>query len=303
MTMTRTQDQVRHDAINLTKIVKRLETSVDEEDWNTRTPGSRQKQWLKAQNVLYGIQYSRSLLQNVTAHDGGSGVLQEGSSETIFWATLCEKLDRMDKFISKVNEESKPQPRPLKPILSTLPLPQSRKPEVTSIPSDHGINDAAKNAVEESRSNRSRSQDLLLDSSDTILSEEAYRPMASSNPSATLLPPSIPSTSETPSKVSAQPAFLDASHALQTGLSDQLLLMAQQLKRNAQHFSGSLAKDQGVLQETGEKIEENFGTMQKERVRLRDHSGKSRGTTWLVMLSIVVVFASFFLMFFVIRLT
>ena len=91
--------------------------------------------------------------------------------------------------------------------------------------------------------------------------------------------------------------------AVHEELSAQLAQMATQLKRNAVHFSDSLAKDQAVVEEAGLKLESNFDSLHKERTRLRDHSGKSRGTTWLTVFSIIVVFISFIVMFFIIRFT
>ena len=79
--------------------------------------------------------------------------------------------------------------------------------------------------------------------------------------------------------------------------------MAAQLKRNAMHFSTSLADDKVVVQAAQEKLERNHDVMTKERVRLRDHRGKSWGTTWLVILSMVVAIIGFMLTFFVIRIT
>lgn len=86
-------------------------------------------------------------------------------------------------------------------------------------------------------------------------------------------------------------------------LSAQLAQMATQLKRNAIHFSDSLARDQAVVEETKFKMESNFDELHKERTRLRDHTGKSRGTTWLTLFSVIAVFVSFFFMFFIIRFT
>ena len=91
--------------------------------------------------------------------------------------------------------------------------------------------------------------------------------------------------------------------AVHEELSAQLAQMATQLKRNAIHFSDTLAKDQVVVEEANLKMESNYDSMLKERTRLRDHSGKSRGTTWLTLFSIIAVFVSFFFMFFIIRLT
>lgn len=77
--------------------------------------------------------------------------------------------------------------------------------------------------------------------------------------------------------------------------------MATQLKRNAIHFSESLAKDQGVVEETEQKLEGNFGYMQKTRLRTRDLRGKTGSTTCLSLFIILAVSLLFFLMIWVIR--
>lgn len=79
--------------------------------------------------------------------------------------------------------------------------------------------------------------------------------------------------------------------------------MARQLRRNATHFSDSLARDKVVVDATQEKIEGNFDLLKKERIRLRDFRGKSGGTTCLVIMSIIIVVIAFILMVFVIRVT
>lgn len=86
-------------------------------------------------------------------------------------------------------------------------------------------------------------------------------------------------------------------------MSAQLAAMATQLRRNAQHFASSLDADKAVVQAAQEKIERNHDVMQTERVRLRDHHTKSWGTTWITVLSMVVVVAGFLISFFVIRIT
>jgi heme/copper-type cytochrome/quinol oxidase subunit 3 len=79
--------------------------------------------------------------------------------------------------------------------------------------------------------------------------------------------------------------------------------MTTQPKRNAIHFSDTLARDQAVVEETKLKMESNYDSMHEERTRLRDHTSKSRNTTWLTLFSIIAVFVSFFVMFFIIRFT
>ena len=108
-----------------------------------------------------------------------------------------------------------------------------------------------------------------------------------------ILPPSTSSSRRVPLSTAA----------VHEELSAQLAQMATQLKRNAIHFSDTLVRDQAVVEETKLKMESNYDSMQKERTRLRDHSGKSRSTTWLTLFSIIAVFVSFFIMFFIIRFT
>lgn len=91
--------------------------------------------------------------------------------------------------------------------------------------------------------------------------------------------------------------------AVHEELSAQLAQMASQLKRNAIHFSDTLVRDQAVVDDTKFKMESNFDVLHEERTRLRDHTGKSRGTTWLTIFSVITVFVSFFVMFFIIRFT
>ncbi len=132
---------------------------------------------------------------------------------------------------------------------------------------------------------------MLLGSAD----DEAFPP-----------PPTEPPTSTTGTaqrKTGDTAALLQNSTALQEELATQLAQMAGQLRRNAEHFSGALAADQGVLRETEEKVGANLDVMKRERVRLRDHSGKALGTTCLTLSSVVVVAIAFLVMFFVIRFT
>jgi len=98
-------------------------------------------------------------------------------------------------------------------------------------------------------------------------------------------------------------ALLQHGTALQEELAAQLAQMAGQLRRNAEHFSGALVADQGVLRAAEEKVGANLDVMKRERVRLRDHRGKALGTTCLTISSVLVVAIAFLVMFFVIRFT
>ena len=107
--------------------------------------------------------------------------------------------------------------------------------------------------------------------------------------SSILLPPRIPAPSLAPA-ADTTPAqgLLQHGTALQEELSAQLAQMAGQLRRNAEHFSTALAADQAVLRSAEEKIGANYDVMKRERVRLRDHRGKSLGTTCLTITSVLV---------------
>jgi hypothetical protein len=120
--------------------------------------------------------------------------------------------------------------------------------------------------------------------------------------SSILLPPRIPAPSVAPA-ADATPTqgLLQHGTALQEELSAQLAQMAGQLRRNAEHFSTALAADEAVLRSAEEKVGANYDVMKRERVRLRDHRGKSLGTTCLTITSVLVVAIAFLVMFFLIR--
>jgi len=124
---------------------------------------------------------------------------------------------------------------------------------------------------------------------------------------ATQYTPSLSSSSSTALPTASSPNIPKRHHlqrttnALHEALSDQLALMATQLKHNAQHFSASLEKDKAVIEETQEKMEGNFGLMMKGKMRLRDFRVRSKGSLWMVMAIVVVVLVLFVVMVGVIR--
>jgi hypothetical protein len=108
---------------------------------------------------------------------------------------------------------------------------------------------------------------------------------------------------DTAAVASGASRFLQNSNTLHHDLSEQLAQMAVQLKRNALHFSETLEKDKAIVEETQQKLEGNFDVMQKERIRLRDHRGKSGSTTWLVVAIVLAVALLFVMTVLLIRLT
>ena len=102
---------------------------------------------------------------------------------------------------------------------------------------------------------------------------------------------------------SLSPEFLTTSRQTQDDISERLAEMAAQLRRNAQTFSEALEDDKEAVAEADIKLDSNLTLMQKERGRLGTYSSKSKGTTWIVIASILVVAVAWVIMFVVIRLT
>lgn len=147
--------------------------------------------------------------------------------------------------------------------------------------------------------------DMLLYPAESSFALEERNPMSASSSMSIFSPPLPPSSPSKPTKstTTATPGFVQNSNALQQELSDQLAQMATQLKRNAMHFSDSLAKDQTVVDDAQLKIEGNYDVMTKERLRVRDLRGKTGSTTCLVVMSVAAVVVAFIMMVLVIRTT
>lgn len=136
-----------------------------------------------------------------------------------------------------------------------------------------------------------------------------------SDDSASLIPPSKPFTTDAVpvpsnqdpqsllSSSSQQGQLLSSSLKTHEELSDQLARMAVQLRRNAEHFSNALEKDKSLVLSAEEVLMKNVESMAHERDRLKKHSWKSFGTTWITIGAILVVCLTWIWMFFIIRLT
>ena len=187
-------------------------------------------------------------------------------------------------LILRTLQKCTPTPKRPPPILPLMPPPVDEPEKVTSEPpppygEGRGLGERVENSTPSELAPPASKELPIADDLLTAPSEE-FAPSTSNSRRVPL-----------------------STAAVHEELSAQLAQMATQLKRNAIHFSDTLAKDQAVVEDTKLKMESNYDSMQKERTRLKDHSGKSRGTTWLTLFSIIAVFVSFFVMFFVIRLT
>ncbi|KAG5643308.1 hypothetical protein DXG03_001192 [Asterophora parasitica] len=275
-----------HDEINLRRLVRRLEkTSADWEE------SPRGRAWIKAQGALQKVKFARKLLKNVE-------IYEEDQSPTRIQQLndIRIRLDKVETHTKDIYQRTSPTPTRPPPILPSIPQPP---PPAVSTVHELSLDGTDSAAEREPGATPPHTDDLLLPADTPHLSSTSFSfpaPMA-------LIPTTTTTATATAVTTGAAPRFLHNSSALQQELSDQLAQMATQLKRNAVHFADTLSRDQAVVEETQQKIESNFDVMQKERVRLRDHRGKSGSTTCLVVLIVIAVVLLFMLMVSIIRFT
>ncbi|KAI0316584.1 hypothetical protein OF83DRAFT_1126129, partial [Amylostereum chailletii] len=286
-----TTEQILHDRVNLVRLVRRLAKAVAQPDWNAHAVDP----WIGCQSMLQKLKYARKLLRNVETYNE-MGLSSESYKHH---KEMRNTIDRLEYAVNLANDRVAPMPHRPPPVLPTVPLPppsaRGLEPPQAPASSVTPISDAPENGL------------LLGPAEETLSSPEDPSPARSSS---TLLFPdaSVHSTASTPptpaatTNLSSTSAHLQNSAAVQEELTAQLAQMARQLKANASHFSESLAADKAAMTDTDEKIAANYEVMKRERVRLRDHRGKSMGTTCLTLTSVFVVAIAFCVMFFVIRL-
>lgn len=122
------------------------------------------------------------------------------------------------------------------------------------------------------------------------------------SPLEPLIPRSQPPAPDTPQSTDL-PAFMQTSLKTQEDLSEQLALMAAQLKRNAQSFAAQLHEDNALVQLAHDQLEGVHTRVSTERVTLRNFRSKSGYTTCMALGIIVVVVVAWVMMFFMIKVT
>ncbi|KAF7331640.1 hypothetical protein MKEN_00043700 [Mycena kentingensis (nom. inval.)] len=292
-----------HDQINLKRLVRRLKKSAAvDADWPADNAGT----YIKVQGALQRVKYARKLLSNVELED-----VNPSPKSALRHEEFKVILDRVDSFLRDLEKKTTPKPTRPEPILPTIPPPRP-EPESRAAPPEPLIVDG--HTEEEATSASLPTDDLLLSVSDVARSSFSS---SVSPPLTNLLPPSFPQSGtdssadsrvllglpEKPTKstgVLANPT-LQNSTLRQREMADQMAVMAEQLKRNSVYFAELLEKDKRVMEETEHKLGENFGYMQKTRLRTRDLRGKTGGTTCLVLLIVVFVTVLFFFMVSLIR--
>ncbi|KIY69536.1 hypothetical protein CYLTODRAFT_452523 [Cylindrobasidium torrendii FP15055 ss-10] len=246
----------RHDEINLARLLRRLEKRAFEATYASpisansspsKGTAGQGEEWLQAIDFIQKVKYARTLLKNIELDSPDGG------------AQFRASFERLDSVIANVQERVVPQARLPEPLLPSIPIPAPSAPTPTARPSKENV------------------------SPDEPLPVQEFTAPLLSAPVDDL----IPSTPTMSINSSARSGALASTTALQDELSDQLAAMAVQLRRNATHFASSLEKDAAVVATAGDQLEQNYDTAKRERIRLRDHRGKSGMTTcwyiWVVL--------------------
>ncbi|KAI0297216.1 hypothetical protein B0F90DRAFT_1634998 [Multifurca ochricompacta] len=281
-------EQVLHDRVNLVRLTRRLENSVNEHNWDSEPSTAL---WLKSEGLLQVSPHAENL----------SDVSQTFVAYWTSWTHSCYQLMRYvvtnpADVLLPSSARVAPEPPRFVPFLSTLPFspPSFQKSDLPVVQRLAPPSDITTPVAE---------VDLLLGSAD----DDPISPGSTAGAGAaatSLFPPKFgASASFSTADAAPTQALMQHSTALQEELSAQLAQMAGQLRRNAEHFSNALAADQAVLRNAEEKTGANYDVMKRERVRLRDHRGKSLGTTCLTITSVLVVAIAFLITFFIIRFT
>ncbi|KAF8624056.1 hypothetical protein AX15_006071 [Amanita polypyramis BW_CC] len=288
-------DQGVHDEINLARLIRRLEKSAALDEW--KSVEENQDTWLKTEGILQRVKFARKLLKNCEALE------DVDEKKTRLYMHWKGKLNHMEATMKDFRDRAKPKLSGPPPILPFIPAPTATDD------AEHNKDSLSENqltaAEELGRGEMPElpADQLLLSPSDTTTLPSANMPSAI----PTLIPSDFsPSSAKAPNSAAVATGasrFLQNSHVLHQELSEQLAQMAVQLKRNALHFSESLEKDKAAVGETQQKLEGNFDVMQRERIRLRDHRGKSGSTTWMVVAIVFAAVLLFAMMVLLIRLT
>lgn len=106
-----------------------------------------------------------------------------------------------------------------------------------------------------------------------------------------------------PQEAAGQSHALQNHREIQDTLSADLVSMAKQLKSNALAFSDHLGNDKSLLEQTQTQLDKAYTNVSTQQNRLGVYSAKAGGTTWLVLISLIVVFFSWTFLFVVIKLT
>ncbi|GJJ06406.1 hypothetical protein Clacol_000597 [Clathrus columnatus] len=280
--MTLNEEQLQHERINLGRLLKRLETSIDQGMLNGSNLLAKENAWTVVQGVAQvriddgecaKLKYAKESVLHLETSDSSN-------SQLPYLQAMRNTLDKLDEILELANKQVEYPSCDDVDYLSLVSLP----PQVENIVTT-SIDTSKLNIMEDTTS-------AFIEHSPEISTIDQIAPTPSSQSPVSLLP-SLP----------RQDSTLSSSLKTHEALSDELARMAAQLRRNAEHFSVTLEKDKGLVVAAEEVLLKNADNMSREHDRLSEHSSKSFSTTWFTIGAILVVCITWVWMFFVIRVT
>ncbi|KAF6744949.1 hypothetical protein DFP72DRAFT_824928 [Ephemerocybe angulata] len=316
--------EIQHDEINLFRLVRRLEKSIQNtDDWDDAQGSTR----AKAHKELQKVKYARKLVKNVEAYERQTGSRQVEHMRRL--NSVKSALDKIESVLKDTESKHTQSPGKGPSLLEQLPPPIE---PVTPSESLNGEDDELDGQTTPKAQSQRLPSPLDIPPTDNFLlspAEELPLGLPSSGLVSALpalvsaapfdgplpyrsVPPASTTTTarETSSdlglhnrKPQGAAASFESHNAVQTELSQQLEQMAAQLKRNALHFASALEKDRAVVEAAQGKVEGNLTFMETQRGRLKAFAGKSGGTTWITLGIVLCVLLLFILMVGFIRMT
>ncbi|KZS98669.1 hypothetical protein SISNIDRAFT_492876 [Sistotremastrum niveocremeum HHB9708] len=288
-------DDVVRDRINLHRIVRRLEQNVFEN--GADASADKFSTWIKSRSTMQTILYAKSLLGSLKLHGEYSSTSPSyNPAQELSLNSLQKTLDALEETVSSTEKKYRITPSPPSSILAQIPIPQAPKVDIVETEPPVEVVEVAPSKPEDLLPHAQNGISDGLSPNDLLLPENDPSP---SPPPAMLKP--TPSVSTLPSEKSS--ALWETSLQTQDLLTEQMVLMAAQMKLNAHRFADSLEKDKAAINDAQVKVEGNYDLMVKQRTRLRDHSVTSRGSTWMTLTAVVAVLIAFVIMVLIIRVT
>ncbi|GHJ89751.1 hypothetical protein NliqN6_6153 [Naganishia liquefaciens] len=288
--------QISHASVNLPRLVKGL---------SARSSHLESEDWVQVRAGQATIEYARGLLKLVR-------------EENVVPAGKVNTLERELNNVAHAFEEAVKR----KPIPSSSTTPPPSIPPI-AIPSSLIVQQSivpSNQALKETPLSSGSDSTFLEPNLETMPQRSPIREASTSLPALTTRE-SFLAEKEDEALLPLRPAEEDQRGELFGGLArgdrrglrgaaqlhdeigGQLAEMSHQLKLNAVHFSKSLEDEKGILEASTEVLTRNLDRTQVSKKVLDSVRKKAGGTTWLTIISIVVVMIAFVWTYLLIRFT
>lgn len=316
----RSGQQAHRNAINIQRMLSRLEAATEKQRQQPSTSYTTSKEYYKTLSTLSSIRNAEKLLDETELDD----------QTRLDVAPRLAKLE--SHYQSILTNTPKPHASPTMPSLEHLrpPVMPAELADSTGqndvVAEERGIVNAASaglptpelqaahallplggdETIDEGGAGLHRRRSSLNTMSDAITplsSSNTYEATKSGRGSLARNTSSYTSSGkkDTPSDTQSLSNLLSHHRSEQESLTEELATMASRLKMNSLEFSQLLEKDKGLLEKADEQLDGNLTGMIKERDRLKDYKKKGGVTTWFVIGSVLAVLFAWLFMFALMR--